>query len=57
MKRISLNSIPRKALVPLAIGALSLVGAFVIVATAPSVERKEPERAIPTVRTMASNGP
>lgn len=53
MKSYSLARLPRKALVPLAIAAISLVGAFVIVATAPSVEHKEPERAVPTVRTIA----
>jgi len=42
----------RKAWIPVLIGALCVVGAFVIVATAPSVEYKEPERAIPTVRTI-----
>ncbi len=42
----------KKLWVPVLIAALSLFGAFVIVATAPSVEYKEPERAIPTVRTI-----
>ena len=42
----------KKIWVPLLIGALSVLGAFVIVATAPSIEYKEPERAIPTVRTI-----
>jgi len=55
VKSFSLKSLPRKALVPIALAALSLVGAFVIVATAPSVEYKEPERAIPTVRTIEGN--
>jgi len=44
----------QKLWVPLLIAVLSVVGAFVIVATAPSVELKEPERAIPTVRTIAA---
>ena len=48
----SLASLPKKLWLPLAIGAVPLVGGFVIVATAPSVEYKEPERAIPTVRTI-----
>ncbi|MFO0691834.1 MAG: efflux RND transporter periplasmic adaptor subunit [Myxococcota bacterium] len=52
MKSFSLQSLPRKAVVPIALAALSVLGAFVIVATAPSVEYKEPERAIPTVRTI-----
>jgi RND family efflux transporter MFP subunit len=42
----------KKLWVPLLIAALSLFGAFIIVATAPSIEYKEPERAIPTVRTI-----
>lgn len=41
-----------KQLVPLLILALSGLGAFVIVATAPSIETVEPERAIPTVRVI-----
>lgn len=45
-------TLSRKAWMPVLIGALCMVGAFVIVATAPSVEYKEPERAIPTVRTI-----
>jgi RND family efflux transporter MFP subunit len=44
----------QKLWAPLGIAALSLVGAFVLVATAPSVEYKEPERAIPTVRTISA---
>ena len=44
----------QKLWVPLLIAVLSVVGAFVIVATAPSVELKEPERAIPTVRTISA---
>ena len=50
--RNMLESIPRTVWVPILIGVLCLAGAFVIVATAPSVEYKEPERAIPTVRTI-----
>jgi len=42
----------QKLWVPLLIATLSVIGAFAIVATAPSVEFKEPERAIPTVRTI-----
>jgi len=44
----------QKLWVPLLIAALSVIGAFAIVATAPSVEFKEPERAIPTVRTISA---
>jgi RND family efflux transporter MFP subunit len=42
----------QKLWMPLLIATLCGMGAFVIVATAPSVEYKEPERAIPTVRTI-----
>jgi len=42
----------QKLWVPLLIAAITVVGAFVVVATAPSVEYKEPARAIPTVRTI-----
>ena len=52
--RKKLKQIPQKLWVPIAIAVLCLFGAFVIVATAPSVEFKEPERAIPTVRTISS---
>ena len=45
----------QKFFAPLAVLALSLIGAFVIVATAPSVEYKEPERLIPTVRTIPAS--
>lgn len=48
-----LESLSPKLLAPIVIAIVSLVGAFAIVATAPSVEYKEPERAIPTVRTIA----
>jgi RND family efflux transporter MFP subunit len=48
----TLNRVPQKLWVPIAIAVLCLFGAFVIVATAPSVEFKEPERAIQTVRTI-----
>lgn len=44
----------QKLWAPLLIAVLSVIGAFVIVATAPSVEFKEPERAIPTVRTISA---
>ncbi len=44
----------QKLWMPLLIAALTVVGAFVIVATAPSVEFKEPARAIPTVRTISA---
>jgi RND family efflux transporter MFP subunit len=44
----------QKFWMPLLIAALTVVGAFVIVATAPSVEFKEPARAIPTVRTISA---
>ena len=47
-----LASLPPRILAPIVITLVSLLGAFVIVATAPSVEYKEPERAIPTVRTI-----
>jgi len=49
----ALKSLPRTAWIPIAIAGGSILGAFAIVATAPSVEFKEPERAIPTVRTIA----
>ena len=52
MKSLPIPHLSRKTIIPLAIAAVSLFGAFVIVATAPSVEHKEPERAIPTVRTI-----
>jgi RND family efflux transporter MFP subunit len=42
----------QKLWVPLLIAVVSSLGAFVVVATAPSVEYVEPERAIPTVRTI-----
>ena len=42
----------QKLWVPLLIAGISIFGAFVVVATAPSVEFNEPERAIPTVRTI-----
>lgn len=42
----------QKFWVPVLIGALSIAGAFVVVATAPSVQYKEAARAIPTVRTI-----
>ena len=45
-------TISKKVWIPALIAALCLMGAFVIVATAPSVEYKEPARAIPTVRTI-----
>lgn len=41
-----------KLLAPILILALALVGVFVMVATAPSVEFVEPERTIPTVRVI-----
>jgi len=45
--------LPHKKLVaPLIVLILSTVGAFVLVATAPSVEHVEPDRAIPVVRTI-----
>jgi RND family efflux transporter MFP subunit len=44
----------QKFWIPLLIATLTVVGAFVIVATAPSVEFKEPARAIPTVRTISA---
>jgi RND family efflux transporter MFP subunit len=44
----------QKLWIPLLIAMLSVLGAFVIVATAPSVEYKEPARAIPTVRTISA---
>ena len=44
----------QKLWVPLIIAGLSILGAGVVVATAPSVEYKEPARAIPTVRTIAA---
>ena len=44
----------QKLWVPLLIAVLCVLGAFVIVATAPSVEYKEPARAIPTVRTISA---
>jgi RND family efflux transporter MFP subunit len=47
-------TISKKAWIPVLIAALCLMGAFVIVATAPSVEYKEPARAIPTVRTISA---
>lgn len=53
MKTFDFGPTQKKVVLPLAILGLSIFGAFVIVATAPSVERKEPERAIPTVRTIA----
>lgn len=52
--RKKLKQIPQKLWVPIAIAVLCLFGAFVIRETAPSVEFKEPERAIPTVRTISS---
>jgi len=48
----ALRALPKKIVVPLAIAALAVAGAFVIVATAPSVAHKEPERAVQTVRTI-----
>jgi len=45
-------TISAKIWVPLLIAVGVVIGAFVIVGTAPSVEFKEPERAIPTVRTI-----
>jgi RND family efflux transporter MFP subunit len=42
----------QKLWVPLLIAGVSILGAFILVATAPSVEFNEPERAIPTVRTI-----
>jgi RND family efflux transporter MFP subunit len=47
-------TLTRKAWMPVLIGIVCMIGAFVIVATAPSVEYKEPERAIPTVRTISA---
>ena len=44
----------QKLWIPLLIAVLCVIGAFVIVATAPSVEYKEPARAIPTVRTISA---
>ena len=44
----------QKLWIPLLITVLCVIGAFVIVATAPSVEYKEPARAIPTVRTISA---
>ena len=44
----------QKLWVPLIIAGLSILGAGVVVATAPSVEYKEPARASPTVRTIAA---
>jgi RND family efflux transporter MFP subunit len=41
-----------KILAPILILALTGVGVFLLVATAPSVEHVEPERAIPTVRVI-----
>ncbi len=46
--------VSEKFWVPLLIMVLVVIGAFVIVATAPSVEFKEPERTIPTVRTISA---
>lgn len=40
--------------IPALITLLALLGAFVIVATAPSVESRPEERVIPTVRTIAA---
>lgn len=42
----------QKLWVPLLIAGISSLGAFVVVTTAPSVEYNEPERTIPTVRTI-----
>lgn len=42
----------RKLFIPLIVLAVSAVGAFLLVATAPSVENVEPDRAIPLVRTI-----
>jgi len=42
----------QKLWVPLLIAALSVLGAFIVVATAPSVQYKEAARVIPTVRTI-----
>ena len=42
----------QKLWAPLLIAGVSMLGAFLVVATAPSVEYNEPERAIPTVRTI-----
>lgn len=44
----------QKLWVPGLIAALTMVGAFIVVATAPTVEYKEPERAIQTVRTISA---
>ncbi|MBW2499614.1 MAG: efflux RND transporter periplasmic adaptor subunit [Deltaproteobacteria bacterium] len=44
----------QKLWAPLMIMVLSVLGAVLLVATAPSVEYKEPERAIPTVRTISA---
>jgi RND family efflux transporter MFP subunit len=42
----------QKFWVPVLISVISAIGAFTLVATAPSVDYKEPARAIPTVRTI-----
>ena len=41
-----------KLLAPIVIAVITAIGAFGIVATAPSVEHVEPTRAIPTVRVI-----
>lgn len=48
-------SLSKKVWVPIAVAAASLVGAFLIVATAPSVEHVEPKQNVPAVRTIAAN--
>ena len=40
-------------LIPFLVVLASLIGAFLLVATAPSVENVTPDRAIPAVRTLA----
>jgi RND family efflux transporter MFP subunit len=45
-------TLSQKLWAPLAVAVVSILGAFVIVATAPSVQYKELARAIPTVRTI-----
>lgn len=42
----------RRALAPLIVAAITGLGVVLLVATAPEPERVEPERAIPTVRTI-----
>ncbi|MCP4040011.1 MAG: efflux RND transporter periplasmic adaptor subunit [bacterium] len=46
------ESLKKKILIPIAVFVACCIGSFVIVATAPSVEHVEPERAISVVRTL-----